>query len=209
MTATGEWVPIRPIGPAPPHGKPPSGRTPAWWGMVLFITTEATIFACLLGSYFYIRFSTAGPWPPGGIKDPELSKPLIMTVLLLSSSGPMVWADLAVRRGRTAQLRAGLAFTLALGTAFLGLQATEYATKLGEFVWSTNVYGSLFYVITGFHGLHVIVGLVMLVFVTIAALAGKLGSRHHERVRLVAFYWHFVDAVWITILFTIYLSPHL
>ncbi|GII94535.1 cytochrome c oxidase subunit 3 [Sinosporangium siamense] len=185
------------------------GRTPAWWGMVLFVATEATLFACLLASYFYIRFSTGGEWPPGGIKDPELSKPLIMTAVLLSSSGPMVWADWAVRRGRIGQLKAGLLLTLALGAAFLGLQATEYSTKLEEFTWNTNTYGSLFYVITGFHGTHVAVGLVMLVFIAIAAFGGKFSGRRHMRVRLVGFYWHFVDAIWLAILFTIYLSPHL
>ncbi|WP_214414014.1 cytochrome c oxidase subunit 3 [Sphaerisporangium fuscum] len=195
--------------PVPPQYGLPGGRSPAWWGMVLFVATEATLFACLLGSYFYIRFSHFGAWPPGGIKDPELGKPLVMTVLLFSSSAPMVWADWAVRHDRVGQLKAGLALTLALGIAFVSLQGTEYATKLKEFTWSTNVYGSLFYTITGFHGLHVIVGLVMIVFIGVAALSGKFGSRHHERVRLVAFYWHFVDAVWIFILSTIYLSPHL
>ncbi|WP_084516619.1 cytochrome c oxidase subunit 3 [Microtetraspora niveoalba] len=195
---------------AAPHRRvPPTGRTPAWWGMVLFVTTEGMLFSCLLASYFYIRFSSRGPWPPGGIENPELTKPLVMTALLVSSSLPMLWADWAVRHGRTGQLKGGLALTLLLGATFLGLQGSEYKEKFEMFSWSENVYGSLFYGITGFHGTHVAVGLVMILFTIVAALRGKFSAKRHERVRLVAFYWHFVDAVWVFILFTIYLSPKL
>nr|WP_055501534.1 heme-copper oxidase subunit III [Nonomuraea pusilla] len=188
---------------------PAFGHTPAWWGMVLFVATEATIFACLLASYFYIRFTTAGVWPPDGIDKPELAKPLIMTAVLLSSSGPMLWADWAVRKGHQGRFRLALALTLLLGAAFLVLQGTEYHTKLEQYTWTRDAYASLFYVITGFHGTHVAVGLAMLAFTVAGAFRGKFTRRRHERVRLVGFYWHFVDAVWLAILFTVYLSPHL
>ncbi|MEU4511111.1 heme-copper oxidase subunit III [Nonomuraea wenchangensis] len=187
----------------------PKGRTPAWWGMVLFVATEATLFACLLASYFYLRFLTSAEWPPPGIKKPELAKPLVMTALLLTSSGWIAWADWAIRHDRRWLLRIMLALTLLFGAGFLGVQATEYATKLPEFTWTTNAYGSLFYVITGFHGTHVFTGLLMVGFTLVAALAGKFGRTHHERVRIVSFYWHFVDGVWLAILFSLYLSPHL
>ncbi|KAB8197414.1 heme-copper oxidase subunit III [Nonomuraea phyllanthi] len=187
----------------------PPGRTPAWWGMVLFVATEATLFACLLASYYYLRFLTVGEWPPPGIKKPELAKPLGMTALLLLSSGWMVWADWAVRHNRKRTLRVTLAFTVLFGAGFLTLQGTEYLTKLEEFTYATNAYGSLFYVITGFHGMHVFTGLVMLSFTLVAALAGKFSHRHHKRVRIVSFYWHFVDGIWLAILFTVYISPRL
>lgn len=187
----------------------PSGRTTAWWGMVLFITTEAAFFAVLLASYFYLRFASPGPWPPGGIEDPKLLKPLIMTGLLLASSAPMVWADRQIRKGRVGRTAAGVTLAFVLGSAFLVLQGFEYAEKLRTFTLTTNVYGSLFYSITGFHGFHILVGLLMMGFLLVGAARGRYGAHRHERVQLVAFYWHFVDAVWIFILSSLYLSPHL
>src|SRR5437762_8813851 len=93
-------------------------RSVGWWGMVLLITTEATLFACLLFSYFYLRVSSS-QWPLGGIKRPELLLPGIMTAVLLASSAPMAWAERGIRRGRRGQLLAGLALSFLLGAAFL------------------------------------------------------------------------------------------
>ncbi|NEE02023.1 cytochrome c oxidase subunit 3 [Phytoactinopolyspora halotolerans] len=186
----------------------PRGRTPAWWGMVLLITTEVVLFAVLLASYFFVQFTTEGPWPPGGIRTPELRLPLIMTVLLLSSSAPMAWADRAIRRGYQGQLAAGLALALLLGAAFLTLQGIEYDTKLAEFTWTSYAYGSLFYAITGFHGFHVAAGLFMIGFTLVGTLRGRYTYERHERVRQVAFYWHAIDGLWILILSSLYLSPH-
>jgi cytochrome c oxidase subunit 3 len=187
----------------------PSGRSTGWWGMALFVTTEAALFACLIASYFYLRFKSTPQWPLGGIEPPEVRTPLIMSVLLFSSSAPMALADRAVRRGRIRRLRLGLAVTLLLGLGFLGLQVYEYQVKLQEFTPATNVYGSLFYAITGFHGFHVAVGLLMISFVLVAALRGRISAERQLPVQVTAIYWHFVDAVWAAILLSIYLSPHL
>ncbi|GAA2706349.1 heme-copper oxidase subunit III [Micromonospora olivasterospora] len=188
----------------------PAGRPTGWWGMVMFVATEATLFACLLGSYFYLRFQYGPQWPPPGIEEPTLLKPLVMTAILVPSSLPVIWAEHGIRRGQRWRLRCGMAATLVMGTSFLALQATEYDEKLHMFTMTTNAYGSLFYVITGFHGLHVLVGLTMISWLLAASLrGGGFGPRRHERVRNVAIYWHFVDVVWVGILFTIYLSPRL
>lgn len=188
----------------------PVGRSTGWWGMVMFVGTEATLFACLLGSYFYLRFQYGSPWPPDGIEEPELLRPLVMTAVLLPSSLPVIWAERGIRQGQRRRLQFGLAATLLLGATFLALQATEYAELLREFTLTTNVYGSLFYVITGFHGLHVLIGLTMLGWLLAASLrGGSFGAHRHDRVRNAAIYWHFVDVVWAAILFTIYLSPRL
>ena len=187
----------------------PAGRQTGWWGMVLFITTEAAVFASLVASYFYLRFRATPEWPLGGIEQPTLRLPLIMSVILLSSSLPMHWADRGIRQGRVGRLRAGLAATFVLGAAFLALQGIEYAEKLREFTPRTNVYGSLFYAITGFHGLHVLVGLLMNLFIQVRAWLGHFGPDRHLHVAGVALYWHFVDAVWVVILLSLYLSPHL
>ncbi|MCW3844768.1 heme-copper oxidase subunit III [Micromonospora yasonensis] len=188
----------------------PVGRSTGWWGMVMFVATEATLFACLLGSYFYLRFQHGGSWPPGDISKPKLLVPLVMTGVLLPSSLPVVWAEHGIRKGQRWRLRAGLAATLVMGATFLILQASEYADKLREFTITTNAYGSLFFVITGFHGLHVLVGLTMISWLLAASLrGGSFGAHRHDRVRNAAIYWHFVDVVWAAILFTIYLSPRL
>ncbi|MCG7593750.1 heme-copper oxidase subunit III [Mycobacterium sp. PSTR-4-N] len=186
----------------------PAGRTVGWWGMVMFVTTEATVFAVLLSSYFYVRFQV-DTWPLGGIEQPELRRPLIMTAILLPSSLPVMWAERGIRKGQLWRLRLGLLATLIMGVAFLILQGLEYSSKLEKFTFTTNVYGSFFYTITGFHGLHVTVGLLMVGWLLAASLRGSFGYRRHERVRLAAIYWHFVDLVWVAILFTIYLSGRL
>ncbi len=188
----------------------PAGRSLGWWGMVMFVATEATLFACLIGSYFYLRFQHGGPWPPDGIAKPALLRPLMMTAVLLPSSIPVVWAERGIRRGQRWRLRTGLAATLVLGVTFLVLVATEYAETLREFTMTTNAYGSLFYVITGFHGFHVFVGLTMISWLLVASLrGGSFGAHRHDRVRNVAIYWHFVDVVWAAIVFSLYLTPRL
>jgi heme/copper-type cytochrome/quinol oxidase subunit 3 len=192
-----------------PASEPPTQRPLGWWGMVLFVTTEATLFALLLGTYFYLRFQYGPRWPPPGIEVPNLVRPLVMTALLVPSSLPVMWAERGARKGQQWRLRLGLAVTLVLGGAFLSQLVLEYAEQLAKFTWTSDVYGSLFYTTTGFHGLHVTVGLLMLGWLLATSLRAGSGSRQHERVRTTAIYWHFVDAVWVAILFTVYLSPHL
>jgi heme/copper-type cytochrome/quinol oxidase subunit 3 len=186
----------------------PSGRTTGWWGMILFVTTEATFFAAALGSYFYLRFQ-AQQWPPPGIETPKLTKVIIMTALLLPSSLPVMWAERGIRKGQRWRLRAGLAITLILGLSFLGMQAWEYSEDVKKHTFTTDAYSSLFYGITTFHGFHVAVGLIMVGWLLAASLRGSFGYRRHERVRLVAIYWHFVDVVWVAIFLTLYISPRL
>ncbi|UQU62620.1 cytochrome c oxidase subunit 3 [Couchioplanes caeruleus] len=187
----------------------PSGRTTGWWGMVLFVTTEATIFAALLGSYFYIRFQSGPHWPPPPLEDPKLTKVVIMTALLLPSSVPVMWAERGIRKGQRWRLRAGLAITMVLGLAFLGMQAWEYSEDLKKHTLTTDAYSSLFYTTTTLHGFHVAVGLLMVGWLLAASLRGSFGYRRHERVRLTAIYWHFVDVVWVAIFLCLYLSPRL
>jgi heme/copper-type cytochrome/quinol oxidase subunit 3 len=175
-------------------------------GMLLFILTEATLFATFLVSYFFLRFQSTPRWPPEGIETPTLLLPSIMTVILLSSSVPMHIADAGIRRGSRLRLRLGLLASFVLGATFLGLQAVEYVEKLREFTPQTNAYGSLFFMITGFHGAHVAVGLLLNLWVQIQAGRGFYGPDRHLTVRNVALYWHFVDAVWIAIFSSLYLA---
>jgi heme/copper-type cytochrome/quinol oxidase subunit 3 len=180
-----------------------------WWGMLGLITTEALLFSGLIASYFYLRFR-AGPhnWPPRGIAPPDLVLPLIMTVILWSSSIPVHYADRAIRRGNQRGLRLGLFAGFLLGATFLAIQlAVEWPQTLKLFKPQTNAYGSLFFTLTGFHGFHVFVGLAISVFIQVRAGQGAFDRHRHLMVQNFAMYWHFVDAVWALILFTVYLSP--
>jgi heme/copper-type cytochrome/quinol oxidase subunit 3 len=194
-------LPIHPVGVE-------KGRAPGWWGMVMLIFTEATLFAILLTSYFYLRFQSGPVWPPDGIRKPDLGLILVMTPILLGSSLPVHWAGVGIRKGRQWQLRLGLLLTTLMGGTFLGLQAVEYATKLKEFTPRTDVYGSLFYTITGFHGAHVAVGLLLLIWLQVKAWRGGFTPDRRLAVEVITMYWHFVDAVWVFILTALYLSPH-
>jgi heme/copper-type cytochrome/quinol oxidase subunit 3 len=185
------------------------GKPAGWWGMVFFITTEATLFALLIASYFYLRFQSGPTWPPGDIASPSLGLPLVMSAILLSSSLPMHLAETGIRKGNVARLKWGLALTFILGVTFLGLQlGVEYVQALREFDPTTNVYGSLFFTLTGFHGAHVLVGLLMNVWNQVRAWKGHYDDgADHLHVETAAMYWHFVDVVWIFVLLTIYISP--
>jgi heme/copper-type cytochrome/quinol oxidase subunit 3 len=180
-------------------------RSTGFWGMILLIVTEASLFAYLLFSYFYLGSIARGPWPPSG--PPSLRLALPNTVILLASSGTMYWAESGVRRNQRGRLRLGLILTFALGLIFLTIQAIEYHEKrIGP---TSHAYGSLFFTITGFHGAHVAAGLVMIAVIGARALLDHFSSTDHEAVTNVSWYWHFVDAVWLSVFTCLYLSPYL
>jgi heme/copper-type cytochrome/quinol oxidase subunit 3 len=183
-------------------------RAFGWWGMVGLIATEAMLFGSLVASYFYLRFTSGPVWPPEGIPKPALELPLIMTAILWSSSIPVHFADAAIKKGRQGRLRAWLALGFLLGAIFLGFQvAIEYPEKLREFTPQTNAYGSLFFALTGLHGSHVLGGLLFSLWVQVRAWGGAFDADRHLTVQNFTMYWHFVDAVWALVLFTIYLTP--
>jgi heme/copper-type cytochrome/quinol oxidase subunit 3 len=196
----GELLPQRYSGP----------RAFGWWGMAWLIGTEATLFALLIATYFYLRFRSGPTWPPDGIADPELGLPLIMTAILWSSSLPVHVADQGIRAGDVERLKVGLAAGFALGATFLVLTlAVEWPEALDDFGPTTNAYGSLFFTITGFHATHVLVGLLVSLWAQARAWQGAFDESRHISVQNFAMYWHFVDVVWAFVLATVYLSPHL
>jgi heme/copper-type cytochrome/quinol oxidase subunit 3 len=176
-----------------------------WWGMWLFILNEATLFASLIASYFFLAVSSH-TWPPVGVERPTLKLPLIMTFALLSSSAMLLLADRALARGNRRGYRGAVVMTIVLGGIFIALQIKEYAEKLATLGPSGNAYGSIFYTITGLHGAHVAFGLLFLGW----ALAREMNGAGPQSVGLknASLYWHFVDAVWLVILTSLYLSPH-
>jgi heme/copper-type cytochrome/quinol oxidase subunit 3 len=189
-----------------PAERPARGHPTAWWGMVILILTEATLFGGLLSSYFFLR-ALNHTWPLGGIKAPELGRISIFTAVLLGSSVPIFWAEAGIKRGNLRRLRAGLALSWLMGAAFFVNQVFEYR-GLG-FGPRTNAYGSLFYAITGLHGAHVVVGLMISLVVQLKAWLGRLSAERHLTAQVFGLYWHFVDVVWIFVFSSLYLSVHL
>jgi len=172
--------------------------------MVLVIATEAMLFAYLLFGYFYLASSATGPWPPSG--RPSLSLALPNTGILLASSVCIWWAERGIRAGSARRLVVGLVATLALGLTFVSIQAVEYSRE--SFRLSTNAYSSVFYTVTGLHGAHVLVGLLMVAVTLIRTLKGHFSAERHLAVTNTAMYWHFVDAVWLVVFVSLYASPY-
>jgi heme/copper-type cytochrome/quinol oxidase subunit 3 len=212
--STVEAAPGRTAAPTEPGLIPgPSGlhrgKSPGWWGMLMLIATEAMFFTILLTSYWFLRFRHGPVWPPEGIEKPDLFLVSIATPILLLSSAPMHWAEAGIKRGRVWQLRLGLLLTFLMGSAFLTLTAVEYVERVKEFTPTTNAYGTLFFSITGFHAFHVFVGLMMNLWLQYYASRGRFDAAHYVPPEAVTMYWHFVDAVWVFIFATVYLSPHI
>jgi heme/copper-type cytochrome/quinol oxidase subunit 3 len=185
----------------------PRSASNGWWAMVLLIATEATLFAVLLVSYFYLRFKTSGGWPPDGIADPKLLRAVVMTLVLASSSIFVHFAEVGVRRGSQRALVAGLALGFCLGSLFIGLQSWETVVVAREFTPRTDAYGSLFFTITGAHSAHLVAGLLLVAWIQVRAWMGAYTPRRHLGVQMAAIYWHFVVVVQIAIFATLYLSP--
>ena len=193
------------------------------WGMVWFIFSEVMFFGAFFGALFYARnisvpmladaqllwpgFTAA--WPSAGPGASEVpvalnawGLPALNTLILLSSGATITWAHWGLQQGKQAQMKIGLALTVALGVLFLGLQIHEYAEA--AFSIKDGIYGATFYMLTGFHGFHVALGTVMLFVILLRALAGHFTAERHFAFEAVAWYWHFVDVVWLLLFVFVY-----
>ena len=171
-------------------------------GMLMFIGSEIMVFGSFFTAYFFTRVVNDHPWPPEGQHLPVYVA-LVNTLVLVTSSFTMHWALQSIKRGNRAGLKAGLVLTLLMGSAFLGTQIAEYA-RIG-FAPIDNGFATIFFGLTGLHGLHVFVGLVLLLAATIRAFRGHFSPEHHHGVELPGIYWHFVDVMWIVVYVTIYI----
>jgi cytochrome c oxidase subunit 3 len=185
------------------------------YGMILFIASEVMFFVAWFWAYFDVslfpgfanEFSraefTGGIWPPKGIEalDPW-HLPLLNTLLLLTSGTTVTWAHHALLHNDRFGLKAGLILTILLGATFTGVQAYEYAHA--PFAFKGSIYGSTFFMATGFHGFHVIIGTIFLTVCLARAFAGQFTSKQHLGFEFAAWYWHFVDVVWLFLFACIY-----
>lgn len=170
-------------------------------GMLGLIASESAFFACFVVAYLlYIGRSRTGPYPD------VLEVPYVATVCLLSSSATITLALRALREGRSRVFLAWWTLTMALGAAFLVGTALEWHRLIVHdgLTISTNLFGTSFYSLVGFHAAHVTVGLLLLATVAAIALRARLEPAHAERVEMVTWYWHFVDAVWVVVFTTVY-----
>lgn len=176
-------------------------RKIAFW---TFIGSECMLFGTLIATYLsYEGKSVVGPTPQEILNIPLTS---VSTFVLLMSSLAMVLALAAVMRGDTRYSKVWLATTAVLGAVFLVFQAFEFTQFVDEGLKiSTNLFGSTFFVLTGCHGLHVLVGVIWLSTLLILSARGKLGPEKAMNVEIAGLYWHFVDVVWIVIFTVVYL----
>ncbi|HEX3623152.1 MAG TPA: cytochrome c oxidase subunit 3 [Acidimicrobiales bacterium] len=182
---------------------PAHDRTPLLTvGTVVWLASELMFFSGLFAAYFTLRAASKGPWPPGDVElDVALSG--LFTLALVASSGTMQLAVRAVAAGRMGAFRAWIAATLVLAGAFIANQAHEWST-LG-FSVSSHPYGSAFYVMTGFHGMHVIGGMLAMVLLLGRSGNRRFGAAELPAVEMVSYYWHFVDVVWLAMWATLFL----
>jgi heme/copper-type cytochrome/quinol oxidase subunit 3 len=175
-------------------------------GMWAFLGSECLFFGALISTYLLYRGrSVRGPYPNEVYDIPYTS---VSSGVLLMSSVTMVLALNAIQRGDHRRLRAWLLATALLGITFVGGQVFEFTVFVREgLTLSTNLFGSSFFVLTGFHGAHVTVGILMLLTLFGQSLVGRLTVENALRVELVGLYWHFVDIVWIVIFTVVYLIP--
>jgi cytochrome c oxidase subunit 3 len=189
-------------GPPPPHFS--SRISPIMLGILLFIASEVMLFGAFFTAYFFVRVVNPDvtAWPPEGFHLPVFVAG-VNTAILVTSSFTMHWALQAIKRGSRAGLQAGLVLTLAMGATFLFTQILEYS-RIG-FAPKDGAIGSVFYGLTGLHGAHVAVGLILLSVATVRAFRGHYSPEHHHGVEVPGIYWHFVDVMWIVVYATVYL----
>ena len=187
-----------------PPPKPPRRDATAYVGMVIFLGAWTMTFAALFFAYGAVRLK-APVWPPPGEAQVPLGLPAFNTVVLLASSLALALGLRAVRHARPKALPRFLFAAIALGVAFCTLQVIVWRRMwLGGLLPSSGIYGSVFYGLTAFHALHVLVGLIGLGTLVPRALRSAFSVQHHTALRMWAMFWHFVDAVWLAMFLTVY-----
>jgi cytochrome c oxidase subunit III len=183
----------------PAEWSPPSRGVVA---VICLIVTETALFMIFIVAYlFYIGKSLSGPYP-----SEVLTTPVIATICLLSSSLTIVLAERAFERANAGGFRLWWAGTILLGAIFLALTAVEWQELITgpRLTISSNLFGTTFYSLVGLHASHVIVGLTLLTLALILFLRGHVRAEHAERIKLISWYWHFVDAAWVAVFTVVY-----
>jgi cytochrome c oxidase subunit III len=177
-----------------------------WWGMAVFVATEATLFGTLVGSYFYLRFQSV-QWPPAGVPEPKATLPLVLCGVLVATSISVAAASRWAAAGRLGAARAALLLALLVQAGYLAVQLHLFLADLDKFPPSDSAYASIYFTLLGVHHAHVAVGLLLEAWLLLR-LAGGLTEYRLTGLRATAFYWHFVNVVAVVVVLT-QLSPRL
>jgi cytochrome c oxidase subunit 3 len=183
--------------------------SPVIVGIFLFIGSEIMLFGSFFTVYFFDRVvNNAHPWPPidpatGQQYERPVFVALVNTCILVTSSFSMHWATVSVKRNNRAGLQAGMVLTILLGLTFLLTQVIEYH-RLG-FNTSDGAFAATFFGLTGLHGCHVLIGLIILTVMAVRSFRGHFSPEHHHGIEVGGIYWHFVDVMWIVVYVTVYI----
>ena len=166
-------------------------RPNGWWGVVVLVASEATLFGALFGSYFFLRFKSV-TWPPPGIEPPKVVVPLILAGVLATTSVPMAIASHAARAGRLRLTRVSILLALVVQSGYFAYAIHAYRSDLDKFTPQDNAYGSIYFTLLGADHAHVAIGLLLNAFL-LARLATGLTAYRAVGVRAASLYWHFVN----------------
>ncbi len=176
------------------------------YGMGCVIATEFMLFVAMFGAYYYLG-SNKDRWADH--VGPKYWLALLLMAILLASSAVLAWGETQVKAQRFVAARVACWITIAIGIGFLALQAFEYRVEWKSETPYSDSYGSIFYSITTLHALHVVAGLLMLMFIGVMPRYGWTRRTPHRPYTTVALYWHFVDAVWVLIVLLLYIVPNI
>ena len=177
-----------------------------WWGIALFVATESTLFGTLIGSYFYLRFNNL-QWPPPGVPEPKVAVPLVLTGVLLATSLPLQVAVSAARGAHRLRAWWLVALALFVQTGYFAMQVHLFADDLAKLRPQGSSYASIYVTLVGADHAHVFVGLLLDLWL-LARLATGLTNYRLVGLRVVTFYWHFVNVLTVAVVLT-QLSPSL
>ena len=200
-TATAEIADSRGLNPVAP-------RAIVRFGMFTFLASEVMLFAGLIGGYIVLRKSMGTAFVPEGAPHLPIAQTAYASIFLISSSFTCIWGEKRVVQGKRASWP--LFITILFGAVFLANQAREWIHLKEEGLWfnTYGTYASTFFTITGFHGFHVFVGLILLTITWLLSVAGKFDGHNHNFIDCVSLYWHFVDIVWIVVFAILYLPKY-
>lgn len=181
-------------------------RAPLWWGFLGLVIIETAVFSSFIAAYLYLM-AGSDTWPPAPHSPPDLLLPTLNTILLISSSFVVHWGDKGIRFGDQRKLQIAMLVAIVMGIAFLGIKYLEYHDS--AYWWDSHAYGSIIWVMIGFHSAHVAAVVLKAVIVDVLAFRGYFNKYRRLGAEVNGVYWHFVVVIWIPLYITIYLVPRL
>lgn len=177
------------------------GFPAGWWGMLMLIASEATLMACFIATYWYLRLR-ASHWPPAGIPEPKVVVPMAMAGVLLSTSAPMQLAANAVRAGRLAATRLWLLLAFVVQSGYLAYELHDYMGELHRTEMSRDAYSSIYYLLLGADHAHVFLGLLLDLWLLLKLVRGLTMYRLNAAVA-ITWYWHFANVLTVIVIGTL------